>query len=75
MPRQKSRTIEGNGCGPAAVPKMYAVWSTVATQSRIASLIASLRVRDPDLTATTSAPSRCMRATLRACRSVSTSPM
>ena len=21
MPRQKSRTIAGNGCGPAAVPK------------------------------------------------------
>ena len=45
MPRVKSRTMLGNGCGPAAVPNRYAVWSTVATQSRSASLMASLRVR------------------------------
>jgi hypothetical protein len=38
-------------------------------------LMASLSVREPDFTETTSAPSRCIRATLRACRSVSTSPM
>ena len=75
MPRQKSRTMAGNGCGPAAVPKQYAVWSTLATQSRIASLMASLSVRDPEVTGITSAPSSCIRATLSACRSVSTSPM
>ncbi len=45
------------------------MWSTVATQSRIASLMASLRVREPDSTETTSAPSRCIRATLSAWRS------
>ena len=48
---------------------------TVDTQSRIASLIASLRVREPEVTGITSAPSSCIRATLSACRSVSTSPM
>ena len=53
MPRVKSRTMLGNGCGPAAVPKRYAVWSTLATQSRSASLMASLRVALPDSTGTT----------------------
>ena len=53
MPRVKSRTMLGNGCGPAAVPKRYAVWSTLATQSRSASLIASLSVALPESTGTT----------------------
>ena len=38
-------------------------------------LMASFSVRDPVPTGITSAPSRRMRATLSACRSVSTSPM
>ncbi len=75
MPRVKSRTMVGNGCGPAAVPKRYAVWSTVLTQSRSASLMASLRVALPESTGTTLAPSSSMRATLSACRLVSTEPM
>ena len=50
MPRVKSRTMLGNGCGPAAVPKRYAVWSTQATQSRSASLMASLSVALPEST-------------------------
>ena len=45
------------------------------TQSRSASLSASLRVREPLVTGTTVAPSIRIRATLSACRSVSTSPM
>ncbi len=49
--------------------------STVVTQSRMASFIASLRVRDPAATAYTSAPSSCIRATFSAWRLVSTSPM
>lgn len=49
--------------------------STFATQSRSASLMASLRVREPVCTAITVAPSSCMRATLRAWRSVSSSPI
>ena len=75
MPRVKSRTMLGNGCGPAAVPKRYAVWSTLATQSRSASLMASLRVALPESTGTTLAPSSCIRATLSAWRLVSTEPM
>ncbi len=75
MLRVKSRTMLGNGCGPAAVPKRYAVWSTLATQSRMASLMASLSVALPESTGTTLAPSRCMRATLSAWRRVSTAPM
>ena len=75
MPRVKSRTMLGKGCGPAAVPKRYAVWSTLATQSRSASLIASLSVALPESTATTLAPRRCIRATLSAWRRVSTEPM
>ena len=43
--------------------------------SRNASLIASFRVLDPVFTATTSAPSSFILATLSAWRSVSTSPM
>ena len=75
MPRVKSRTMLGNGCGPAAVPKRYAVWSTEATQSRSASLMASLRVALPESTGTTVVPSSCIRATLSACRLTSTAPM
>ena len=46
MPRVKSRTMLGNGCGPAAVPKQVRrVVDADATQSRSASLMASLRVR------------------------------
>jgi len=51
------------------------VESTLATQSRNASLIASLSVRLPVVTGTTSAPSIRIRATLSAWRTVSTSPM
>ena len=49
--------------------------STVATQSRRASLTASLRVRLPDVTGRTSAPSSSMRKTFSSWRWVSTSPM
>ncbi len=49
--------------------------STVATQSRRASLTASFKVRLPRCTGRTSAPSSSMRNTLSAWRSVSTSPM
>ncbi len=45
------------------------------TQSRMASLIASLSVRLPAVTGTTCAPSNCIRATFSACRCVSSSPM
>jgi hypothetical protein len=51
------------------------VCSTVLTQSRSASFIASLSVREPLVTGTTVAPSIRIRATLSACRLVSTSPM
>ncbi len=75
IPRVKSRTMLGNGCGPAAVPKRYAVWSTLATQSRSASLMASLSVALPESTGITLAPSSSMRATLSAWRLTSTEPM
>ncbi len=48
---------------------------TFVTQSRSASLIASLSVRLPDSTGTTRAPSRRIRKTLSACRSISSAPM
>ena len=51
------------------------MFSTFATQSLSASLMASLRVLLPVLTATTSAPRRRILATFRAWRTVSTSPM
>jgi len=51
------------------------VFSTLVTQSRIASLMASWRVRLPVATGITSAPSIRMRATFSACRRVSSSPM
>ena len=51
------------------------MWSTVLTQSRNASLIASLSVALPLSTGTTRAPSSSIRATLSACRLVSTEPM
>jgi hypothetical protein len=51
------------------------VVSTFVTQSRMASLMASLSVREPERTGMTSAPSSRMRATFSAWRSVSTSPM
>ena len=47
----------------------------VVTQSRKASLMASLSVRLPVVTGTTSAPSIRIRATFSACRRVSSSPM
>ena len=49
--------------------------STDDTQSRMASLMASLSVRLPMVTGMTSAPSSFMRATLSAWRRVSSSPM
>ena len=64
----KSRVIAETGAGQHGV-------ATLVTQSRMASLIASFRVREPAVTATTSAPSSRMRATLSAWRSVSSSPM
>ncbi len=48
---------------------------TVATQSRMASFTASLSVRLPEWTASTSEPSSRIRKTLRAWRSTSTAPM
>ena len=73
--RWKSRTITGNGCGPITVPSSSGWSATLVTQSRIASLIASFSVRLPMVTGTTSAPSSRIRATLSACRRVSSSPM
>ena len=75
MARVKSRTMLGKGCGPAAVPNRYAVRSTEATQSRRASLMASLSVALPESTGTTVVPSSCIRATLSAWRFMSTEPM
>jgi hypothetical protein len=51
------------------------VVSTLDTQSRKASLSASLSVREPVVTGTTVAPSIRIRATFSACRRVSISPM
>ena len=51
------------------------MWSTLATQSRSASLMASLSVALPESTGTTLAPSSSIRATLRAWRRMSTEPM
>ena len=48
---------------------------TFVTQSRMASLIASLSVREPVSTVRTSAPSSFMRNTLSACRRTSSAPM
>ena len=45
------------------------------TQSRIASLMASFNVAAPAVTGTTVAPRKRIRATLSACRSMSTAPM
>ena len=49
--------------------------STVATHSRMASFTASFRVRLPEVTGRTSAPSSSMRKTFSSWRLVSTSPM
>jgi hypothetical protein len=51
------------------------VSATLVTQSRSASFMASFRVRVPDCTGTTSAPSIFMRKTFGFCRSTSTAPM
>ena len=48
---------------------------TFVTQSRMASLIASLSVRDPESTPRTSAPSSRMRFTFGAWRAMSSVPM
>jgi hypothetical protein len=48
---------------------------TFVTQSRIASLMASLSVLDPDSTATTSAPSSRIRSTFNRWRRMSSEPM
>ena len=49
--------------------------STVATQSRIASFTASFNVWLPDVTASTSEPSKRMRKTFNSWRATSTAPM
>ena len=49
--------------------------STHVTHSRMASFTASFKVRLPEVTGTTVAPSSSIRKTLRAWRTVSTSPM
>ena len=56
-------------------PGNYDEYMTVATQSRSASLTASLSVLLPEETDSTSAPRSCIRKTLSSCRSMSTSPM
>ena len=48
---------------------------TLVTQSRIASLMASFNVREPEATPRTSAPSRRMRKTFSSCRRMSSVPM
>ena len=58
----------GTGAGPSPSRGSSSVDSTVATQSRSASLTASLSVRLPLSTASTSAPSRRMRNTLSSWR-------
>ena len=70
-----SRTISGYGCGPRAEPSRYVVSCGRPTQSRIASLMASFRVRLPASTPTTVAPSSRMRTTFSACRAMSSVPM
>ena len=70
----KKRIIAETGAGQhgvasataAALMGLECVVSTLVTQSRIASLMASLSVRDPEVTGITSAPSNFMRATLSA---------
>ena len=49
--------------------------STLVTQSRSASLMASLSVREPVVTGTTVAPSRFMRSTFGFCLRMSSVPM
>ena len=51
------------------------MFATLVTQSRSASFIASFRVREPDITGRTSAPSAFMRITFGCWRSMSTAPM
>ncbi len=51
------------------------MFSTLAIQSRIASLMASRRVRDPLVTGRTSAPIVRMMKTFSFCRRTSSSPM
>ena len=51
------------------------MFCTVAAQSRSASFTASFSVFVPAVTGTTSVPSSFMRATLGACRRMSSSPM
>ena len=46
-----------------------------ATQSRKASFMASLRVREPSVTGTTVAPSFSIQNTFGRCRATSSSPM
>ena len=48
---------------------------TFVTQSRIASLMASFSVQEPELTGRTSAPSKRMRRTFGAWRAMSSVPM
>ena len=48
---------------------------TLVTQSRMASLMASFRVQEPELTPRTSAPSRRMRKTFSSCLRISSVPM
>ncbi len=49
--------------------------ATFVTQSRIASLTASLSVAVPEVTERTSAPSARIRSTFGPCRSMSSAPM
>ena len=49
--------------------------STLVTQSRIASEVASFKVAVPECTGRTSAPRRRMRKTFSAWRSMSSAPM
>ena len=76
-PRRAGTRAPSTGTGAGRRPNRCssACSRTVATQSRSASLIASLSVPLPPVTGTTSAPRSFMRNTLSAWRSTSTAPM
>ena len=71
----KSRTMRGYGAADDGADDVVACRRTLVTQSRIASLVASLSVRVPLTTGTTVAPSSFMRYTLSDWRRMSSSPM
>ena len=79
-PRRRSRAgtrarSPGTDAGRPPCRRSSRCVATLVTQSRIASFIASLSVREPDCTACTFAPSSSMRRTFGAWRCTSSAPM